>query len=103
MIFSMVLGMLPAVIVGFISTAIRYCLKLKNHKFNVMLWYVLSIVMSSFISAKFMTKVSMDLITLAYVTGAISAIIACSSILLLEHFRSMIIFSRFYKGMKHAH
>lgn len=96
MIFSMVLGMLPAVIVGFISAMMRHFLKLKNHKFNVMIWYVLSIVISAFISAKFMSKVSMDLVTLAYVTGAISAIIACSSILLLEHFRSMIILSRCY-------
>ena len=104
MIFSMVLGMLPAVIVGFISATIRYFLKLKNHTFNVMIWYVLSIVMSSFISAKFMTKVSMDLVTLAYVTGAISAMIACSSILLLEHFRNMIILSRFYhKKMPYIH
>ena len=104
MIFSMVLGMLPAVVVGFISATIRHCLKLKSHKFNIMIWYVLSIVMSSFISAKFMTKVSMDLVTLAYVTGTISAIIACSSILLLEHFRNMIIFSRFYyKKMPYIH
>ena len=102
MIFSMVLGMLPAVIVGFISATIRYFLKLKNHTFNVMIWYVLSIVMSSFISAKFMTKVSMDLVTLAYVTGTISAIIACSSILLLEHFRQRIMLSRFYQRAKYA-
>ena len=78
--------------------------KESNQKINIMIWYVLSIVMSSFISAKFMTKVSMDLVTLAYVAGAISAIIACSSILLLEHFRSMIIFSRFYhKSTVHVH
>jgi len=53
------MSMLPAIVVEFISTVIHYCLNLKNNKFNVMLWCVLSIVMSLFISVKFMMKVSM--------------------------------------------
>lgn len=96
MMFSLVLGTLPAVAVGMLSGILRHFLKFKNNFVNTMIWVIVAIVMSSLITAKFMTGISMHFVSLAYVAGAISAIIACSSILLLEHFRNMIILSRFY-------
>ncbi len=96
MMFSLVLGTLPAVAVGMLSGILRHFLKFKNNFVNTMIWVIVAIVMSSLITAKFMTGISMHFVSLAYVAGAISAMIACSSILLLEHFRSMIILSRFY-------
>lgn len=96
MMFSLVLGTLPAVAVGMLSGILRHFLKFKNNFVNTMIWVIVAIVMSSLITAKFMTGISMYFVSLAYVAGAISAMIACSSILLLEHFRSMIILSRFY-------
>ena len=103
MMFSLVLGTLPAVAVGMLSGILRHFLKFKNNSMNTMIWVIVAIVMSSLMTAKFMTGISMHFVNLAYVTGAISAMIACSSILLLEHFRNAIMLSRFYKGMKHAH
>lgn len=96
MMFSLVLGTLPAIIVGMLSGILRYILKFKNNSINTIIWVIVAIVMSSLITAKFMTGISMHFVNLAYVAGVISAIIACSSILLLEHFRRMIILSRFY-------
>ena len=104
MMFSLVLGALPAIVVGMLSGILRHFLKFKNNSMNTMIWAIIAIVMSSLITAKFMTGISMHFVNLAYVAGAISAMIACSSILLLEHFRSMIIFSRFYyKKMPYIH
>lgn len=104
MMFSLVLGTLPAVAVGMLSGIIRHFLKFKNNSINTMIWAIIAIVMSSLITAKFMTGISMHFVNLAYVTGAISAMIACSSILLLEHFRNAIILSRFYhKNAAHVH
>ncbi|MGL4674719.1 MAG: hypothetical protein ACRCXK_07655 [Wohlfahrtiimonas sp.] len=96
MMFSLVLGTLPAVAVGILSGILRHFLKFKNNSINTMIWVIVAIVMSSLMTAKFMTGISMHFVNLAYVTGAISAMIACSSILLLEHFRSSIIYSRYY-------
>lgn len=104
MMFSLVLGTLPAVAVGMLSGILRYFLKFKNNSVNTMIWVIVTIVLSSLITAKFMTGISMHFVSLAYVAGAISAMIACSSILLLEYCRSMIIFSRFYhKNTVHVH
>ena len=96
MMFSLVLGTLPAVVVGMLSGILRHFLKFKNNSINTMIWVIVAIVMSSLMTAKFMTGISMHFVNLAYVAGAISAMIACSSILLLEHFRSSIIYSRYY-------
>lgn len=96
MMFSLVLGTLPAVVVGMLSGILRHFLKFKNNSINTMIWVIVAIVMSSLMTAKFMTGISMHFVSLAYVAGALSAMIACSSILLLEHFRSSIIYSRYY-------
>ncbi|GAA5094043.1 hypothetical protein [Wohlfahrtiimonas larvae] len=104
MMFSLVLGMLPAIIVGMLASTIRHFLKCQNKYINTMIWVIVAIVMNSLITAKFMTGISMHFVNLAYVAGAISAMIACSSILLLECFRNRIIFSRFYhKNTMHVY
>lgn len=96
MMFSLVLGTLPAIVVGMLSSILRHFLKFKNNSMNTMIWAIVAIVMSSLMTAKFMTGISVHFVNLAYAAGAISAMIACSSILLLEHFRSSIIYSRYY-------
>ena len=104
MMFSLVLGTLPAVAVGMLSGILRHFLKFKNNSINTMIWVIVAIVMSSLMTAKFMTGISMHFVSLAYVAGAISAMIACSSILLLEHFRSAIMLSCFYhKNTAHVY
>lgn len=102
MMFSLVLGMLPAVIVGMLAGTIRHFLKFKNHYINTMIWVIVAMILSSWMTAKFMTGISMHFVNLAYIAGVISALIACSMILFLEHFRHRIMLSRFYERAEYV-
>lgn len=96
LVFSMVLGTIPAVIIGLFSAFIRQFLKFKNTKINLCIWLVISIGLSMIITAKFMSEISLYFVGSACIMGFISAVISCAVILVLEHFRNEIFLSRFY-------
>ncbi len=96
LVFSMVLGTIPAVIIGLCSAFIRQFLKFKSTKINLGIWLAISIGLSMIITAKFIGGISLYFVGSAYIMGFISAVIACTVILLLEYFRSIIFLSRFY-------
>lgn len=96
-VFSMVLGMIPAMIIGFCSGLMRKIFRFKSSKLNILLWLSVSIILNMLFTAKFMSGISQHVVDLAYVMGAVSAVLACCTILLLENFRTNIIFSRAYQ------
>lgn len=95
-VFSMVLGCIPAAFMGFSGAFIRRVLRFNHQHWNRYAWLVSVVILSAFVHAKFMSGISLHVVNLAYGMGALSALIACGIILLLEHYRENIFISRFY-------
>lgn len=87
-VFAMVLVILPAVVTGLIASLIRTCISLSHHYLGKIIWVISAIIIGGWMSAKFMSWISIHFIVLGMLSGMLSALIACLLIIVLEHFRS---------------